>query len=170
MFGLGAGRLHSQLTKYWLISWQNAAGGQCLSGPRRKNDKWQWKCKVPTHKLWYANLFQIAGTGKRKGSWCKACTGGSWVNRRKTSFAKNKELADKLAGERGGRCLSGPRRKHDKWRWKCSNAEHSVWQATLCQIQGTGKKNRIVVPTMRGAERAQKGLPSVGETLWGQSP
>jgi len=111
---------------------------------------------VPTHLTWYANLFQIAGTGKRKGSWCKACAGDSWVNRRKTSFAKNKELADKLAGERGGRCLSGPSRKHDKWRWKCSNAEHSVWQATLCQIQGTGKKTGSWCPQCVGRNVPRK--------------
>lgn len=115
-------------------------GGKCLSGPQRKNDQWLWKCKDPTHKAWRANWFQVAGSGKRKGSWCRVCSVFGWAKRRKTRFAENKQLADELAKQKGGRCLSGPRRKHDKWRWKCSNAEHSVWPATLCQIQGAGKK------------------------------
>jgi hypothetical protein len=117
-------------------------GGKCLSGPQRKNDQWLWKCKDPAHKAWRANWFQIAGSGKTrgKGSWCRACSASGWAKRRKTRFAENKQLANKLAKKKDGRCLSSPRRKHDKWLWKCSNTEHSVWQATLWQIQGTGKK------------------------------
>lgn len=131
-------------------------GGKCLSGPRRKNDKWQWKCKVPTHKSWYANLFQIAGTGKRKGSWCKACTGDSWVNRRKTSFEKNKILADKLARERGGKCLSGPQRKHDKWQWKCIKTDHKSWWATLAQVDGCGERAGSWCPRCAGKDVPEK--------------
>jgi hypothetical protein len=65
----------------------------------------------------------------------------AWAGRRAASFATNKVLADRLAKKRGGKCLSGPRRKHDKWRWKCGNPEHRVWEVPLVQIEGSrGKK------------------------------
>jgi len=93
-------------------------GGKCLSGPQRKCDKWLWKCGVSEHKAWKATLYQIEGYRGRKGTWCRLCSASGWAKRRTARFAANKKLADELAKKKGGRCLSGPQRKHAKWRWK----------------------------------------------------
>ncbi len=145
-------------------------GGKCLSGPQRKNDQWLWKCKDPTHKAWRANWFQVAGSGKTrgKGSWCRACSASGWAKRRKTRFAENKTLADKLAKQKGGRCLSEPRRKHDKWRWACSNADHGSWQATLCQIEGAGKKLGSWCPRCMGRNVPKKELQEWAKRFGGK--
>jgi len=127
-------------------------GGKCLSGPQPKNAKWVWKCKDPCHKAWTSTFFQVAGTGKRKGSWCKACAGDSWTKRRKMQFAENKRLADKLAKNRSGKCLSAPRRKHDKWRWRCNEPDHRSWLATLAQVQGCGQRVGSWCPRCAGRD------------------
>lgn len=71
-------------------------------------------------------------------------------------FAANKELADLIAKKRGGKCLSGPRRKHEKWRWKCGHPEHAVWQAALVQIQGSGQKQGSWCPQCVGRNVSRK--------------
>lgn len=130
--------------------------GKCLSEPQRKTDKWLWKCSVREHKPWKATLYQVEGFKNRKGSWCPQCAEGGWAKRRKASFIANKELADELAKKRDGRCLSGPRRKHDKWRWKCHNAEHKVWESTLVQVEGSGAKEGSWCPQCVGKNIPRK--------------
>jgi hypothetical protein len=143
-------------------------GGMCLSGPQRKSEKWLWKCNDPTHKPWKAKLFQVEGFGGRKGSWCPLCRTSSWAKRRNKRFAENKKLADKLAKEKLGRCLSGPRRKHDKWRWKCNNDDHKEWQATLCQIEGSGKKLGSWCPRCSGRNVPKKELQEWAKRFGGK--
>jgi hypothetical protein len=143
-------------------------GGKCLSSPRRKTDKWLWKCKDPTHKAWKAQLYQVEGYGKKRGSWCPLCNASDWAKRRNNRLAENKKLADKLAKQKGGRCLSGPRRKHDKWQWKCSNADHKSWQATLCQIEGSGQKSGSWCPRCLGRNVPKKELQDWAKRFGGK--
>jgi hypothetical protein len=143
-------------------------GGKCLSGPQRKNDLWLWQCKDAKHKPWKANFFQVAGTGNRKGSWCRGCSISEQAKKRKSLLVKNKQLADKLAKIKGGRCLSGPGLKQDMWRWKCSNPEHKYWQATLCQIQGSGKKLGSWCPRCVGRNVPKKELAAWAKRFGGK--
>lgn len=75
----------------------------------------------------------------------------SWQGeRRRKRFTENKLLADSIAKERGGTCLSSPRPKHDYWKWKCSNPEHKVWEAKLIQVQGSVNKTGSWCPRCAG--------------------
>lgn len=80
----------------------------------------------------------------------------SWKKRRKTRFATNKATADTIAKKRGGRCLSSPRRVHDKWKWKCAKAEHKPWRATLAQVQGAGGKKGSWCPYCGGTAKVPR--------------
>lgn len=69
---------------------------------------------------------------------------------------RNKNEADTIARARGGKCLSGPRRVHDKWKWWCGDPDHSAWSSTLATVKGTRRKKGSWCPTCSGNARVTR--------------
>ncbi len=82
----------------------------------------------------------------------------SWKKRRGQRLKANKSTADAIAKKRGGRCLSSPRRVHDKWKWKCAKSEHKPWLATLAQVKGAGRKKGSWCPYCGGTAKVARSV------------
>ena len=93
--------------------------GKCLSKSYKGNDEpIYWQCSEG-HK-WKATPHNI-----RKGTWCPICAG---------NLLLSIEEMQKIAKERGGRCLSQTYKKaHGKLLWECSKGHQ--WEATPAMIR-----------------------------------
>lgn len=147
--------------------------GCCLSEvvPAKKC-KIIWKCHVLEHRPWQATLSEVAGSEKRKGTWCRDCGMATVVEKRRQKAKPldyYKAEADALAEKNGGRCLSdNVPTTESNITWKCSNPEHPSWQTTLAHVRGRGKSKPSWCRKCRGENRR---LPEskVRERLLSQS-
>jgi hypothetical protein len=104
-------------------------GGECLSSFYRNNyTRLRWRC-AKAHE-WDAVPGSIAGSGKRKGSWCQFCVGKL---PKQLAFEKLKELAN----ARGGELLSmSYQNAITPLPWRC--AKRHEWEAKPdCVKHGT---------------------------------
>jgi len=97
-------------------------GGKCLSARYNNVDsKLKWKCE--NGHVWMARPASI-----KKGHWCPDCAGVKKLDI---------EQVQKIACERGGRCVSTKYfSNHQKLKWQC--AEGHTWNATYANIAWGG--------------------------------
>jgi hypothetical protein len=88
----------------------------------------RFKCGVKDHKSWATKIKYIVD-----GSWCKEC---NFEHKRKT----NRDNINILALRKNGTCLNANIYKNNKTllKWKCSNEEHSSWNASYHTINTLG--------------------------------
>ncbi len=102
----------------------NEHGGKCLSDTYVNNrTKLRWRC-AQGHE-WEATPFNI-----KQGNWCPDC----YSLTRSKSLRLGIEAMQRIANERGGKCLSDTYiNAHTKLRWRC--AEDHEWEATPSDIK-----------------------------------
>jgi len=93
--------------------------GECLSKKYIRTDtKLRWQCNK--NHIWYATPDNI-----KHGSWCPECAGNKRLNI---------EDMQKIAIERGGKCLSKKYRgAHTRLKWQCK--EVHIWEASPTSIK-----------------------------------
>lgn len=109
-----------------------AKGGQCLStGYRNQKTPLRWKCGRADHKEWTASYTSVLNAGH----WCPQC-GDEKVQEaiERRRLPDGLGVAKRVAGERGGECLSGIYLNiFAPMEWKCR--EGHVWRNNLGHIR-----------------------------------
>jgi hypothetical protein len=102
-------------------------GGKCLSTEYvNSHTKLEWEC-AEEH-IWFATPSSI----KNRGSWCEICSNKFASESKKLTI----EEMQKIAEERGGKCLSTEYvNSHTKLEWEC--AEEHTWFAKPCSIKNS---------------------------------
>ena len=109
-------------------------GGQCLSEEYiNSKTKLLWRCACPSHSTWTANYQNVVNSG----NWCPEC--GRDAIAAKNRKSNSLELAQKIAKERGGVCLSQTyTNSATQLEWKCTNPSHPIWSASFLNIKNYG--------------------------------
>jgi hypothetical protein len=110
-------------------------GGKCLS-KKYVNNTTKLKFECEKGHVWKATPGSIKGTKKSKGVWCLKCS---------KIFPLTLEEFQKIASDRGGKCLSKKYVNNaTKLNFECEKGH--VWKATPGSIKGTKKSKGVWCP------------------------
>ncbi len=103
----------------------NRNNGLCLSNvPGKTHDLMEWKCAIPEHSPWKAELGNII-----RGGWCSKCSGVS---------KHTLEHCIEFARTKNGKCLAEEYIDvHTKMPWECNICNH-IWNARFTDIKNNG--------------------------------
>lgn len=88
-----------------------------------------WKCHDNNHPEFYSAFSDV-----KKGRWCKKC--GDKRASIKQTLSNGLELAQNLAIQNGGKCLSKEYISNStKMLWECENSKHLNWHATYHSVK-----------------------------------
>ena len=120
-----SGKFNNNITT--LQEYATERGGKCLSTEYiNSNTKMKWECEEGH--TWDSSF----GCMKSNKSWCRKCAAISSANKRRSNI----EECNKIANERGGKCLSTVYiNSNTKMKWECE--EGHTWETTFTHIKNS---------------------------------